>query len=95
MSVIRNVEVLDKNKLNVTKRKSKKTQIFLYDTQRRSDDFINMIRYRKNGKYDDIPHFLVTKLGDIYQLYDTNHSSKTFGDPKTDKKMVKVKTSKT
>lgn len=90
MSVIRNVEVLDKNKLNVIKRKSKKTQILLYDTHRRSDDFINMIRYRKNGKYDDIPHFLVTKLGDIYQLYDTNHSSKTFGDPKTDKKMVKV-----
>jgi hypothetical protein len=49
-----------------------------------------MIRYRKNGKYDDVPHFLVTKLGDIYQLYDTNHSSRTFGDSKTDRKMVKV-----
>jgi hypothetical protein len=57
MLVIHNVDVLDKDKLNVVKRKSKKTQIFLYDTQRRSDDFINKIRYRRNGKYDDIPHF--------------------------------------
>lgn len=90
MLVIHNVDVLDKDKLNIVKRKSKKTQIFLYDTQRRSDDFINKIRYRRNGKYDDIPHFLVTKLGMVYQLFDTNHSSNTFDDPKNDKKMIKI-----
>jgi N-acetyl-anhydromuramyl-L-alanine amidase AmpD len=90
MLVIHNVDVLVKNKLNIKKRKSKKTQILLYDTQRRSEDFINKIRYRRNGNYDDIPHFLITKLGTVYQLFDTNYSSTTLGDSNTDKKMIKI-----
>ena len=90
MLAIHNVDVLDKNKLNIVKRKTKKTQILLYDTQRRVDDFINKIRYRRNGKYDDIPHFIVTKLGVVYQLFDDNHSSNTFGDPNKDKKIIKI-----
>lgn len=90
MLVIHNVDVLDKSKLNVVRRKSKKTQILLYDTQRRSDDFINKLKYRRNGKYDDIPHFIITKLGTVYQLFDTHHSSNTFNDPKNDKKMIKI-----
>jgi N-acetyl-anhydromuramyl-L-alanine amidase AmpD len=90
MLVTHDVDVLDKQKLNIVRRKSKKTQILLYDTQRRADDFINKIKYRKNGKFDDIPHFLITKLGMVYQLYDTNYSSHTFGDPKIDKKIIKI-----
>lgn len=90
MLVIHNVDVLDKEKLNIVKRKSKKTQILLYDTQRRVDDFINKIRYRRNGKYDDIPHFVVSKLGHVYQIFDTNHSSNTFGEPNIDKKIIKI-----
>ena len=90
MLVVHDIETIDKDKLNVVKKKSKKTQIFLYDTQRRVDDFINKIKYRKNGKYDDVPHFVVSKLGMVYQLFDTNHSSNTFDIPKIDKKMIKI-----
>ena len=54
MLEIHDIETIDKSKLKINKRKTKKTQIFLYDTKRRSDDFINMIKYRKNGEYDDI-----------------------------------------
>jgi hypothetical protein len=90
MLAIHTIETIDKDKLNITKRKSKKTQIFLYDTQRRADNFVNKIKYRKNGNYDDIPHFIVTKLGMVYQLFDTNHSSNTFNTPLIDKKMIKI-----
>lgn len=90
MLVLHNVDFLDKKKLNVLKRKTKKTQILLYDTQRRFDDFINKICYRKNGKYDDIPHFVVTKTGKIYQIFDTNYSSNTFGEQEKDKKIIKI-----
>jgi hypothetical protein len=90
MLVIQDVEILDKSKLNISKRKSKKTQILLYDTQRRVDDFINKIRYRRNGKYDDIPHFVISKLGMVYQIFDTDYSSKTFDDPSIDKKQIKI-----
>ena len=90
MLEIFNVETLDKNQLNIHKRKSKKTQILLYDTQRRVDDFINKIKYRKNGKYEDVPHFVVSKLGMVYQLFDTNYSSNTFDNPKVDRKQIKI-----
>jgi hypothetical protein len=90
MLIIQDVEILDRSKLNVSKRKSVKTQIFLYDTQRRADDFIHKIKYRKNENYQDIPHFLVTKMGVVYQLFDTNLSSITFNDPNTDRKMIKI-----
>jgi hypothetical protein len=90
MLVIQDVDVLDKNKLNVSKRKSKKTQILLYDTQRRVDDFIQKIKYRKNGNYEDIPHFVISKLGMVYQIFDSNYSSKTFNNPKIDTKQIKI-----
>lgn len=90
MLVIQDVDVLDKSKLNITKRKSKKTQILLYDTKRRVDDFIHKIKYRINGKYDDIPHFVITKTGMVLQIFDTNYSSKTFDNPSLDRKQIKV-----
>jgi hypothetical protein len=86
--LVQDVEILDN--LNITRKKSKKTQIFLYDTQRRMDDFLSKIKYRLNGKYDDVPHYVVSKLGIVYQLFDTNYSSITFDDPQIDKKQIKI-----
>jgi len=86
--LVQNVEILDN--LNITRRKSKKTQILLYDTQRRLDDFLNKIKYRLNGKYNDVPHYVISKLGVVYQLFDPNYSSHTFNDSDTDKKQIKI-----
>lgn len=77
-------------KLNVTRRKSKKTQIFLYDTGRRVDDYLMKLRYRNNEKYEDIPHFIITKTGKIIKIFNPNYSSKTFGDSTVDRHMVKI-----
>lgn len=90
MLEIHHVDGLDDKTLNITKRRSKKTQIFLYDTGRRSDDFIGKLKYRNNGKYDEIPHFIITKLGMVYQLFDTNYYSNTFDEPKIDKQFIKI-----
>jgi N-acetyl-anhydromuramyl-L-alanine amidase AmpD len=90
MLEIHNVENLDKKTLNVVRRKSKKTQIFLYDTTRRVDDFINKIKYRNNGQHTQVPHFIITKLGTVYQLFDTNHYSNTFDEPQIDKQFIKI-----
>ena len=49
MLEIQEIETINKSLLNIVKKKSKKTQIFLYDTQRRIDDFINKINYRKRS----------------------------------------------
>ena len=90
MIQIEETEVLNDVKLNITSRKTKKTQIFLYDTQRRVDDFLMKLKYRYDGKYDDIPHYIVTKSGKIIKIFNSNYSSKTFGTPDVDRKMVKV-----
>ena len=88
--LIQNVEILDNSKLNITKRKTKKTQILLIDTQRRFDDYISKIKYRNNGNEDDVPHFIINKLGMAYQLYDTNHYSNSFQDDNINKKQIKI-----
>ena len=90
MLEIHNVEGLDNKTLNVVRRRTKKTQILLYDTSRRADDFINKLKYRKCGKYDEVPHFIVTKLGTVYQLFDTNYYSNTFDEPYIDKQFIKI-----
>lgn len=90
MLEIHNVEGLDNKTLNIVRRKTKKHQILLYDTGRRADDFINKLKYRKCGKYDEIPHFIVTKLGTVYQLYDTEYYSNTFDEPLIDKQFIKI-----
>jgi hypothetical protein len=90
MLEIHEIETLDKTKLNVTKRKVKKTQILLYDTTRRIDDFVNKLKYRKNGKYEDIPHYVVSKLGMVYKVTDVENCTNTFNDPKIDNKQIKI-----
>jgi len=87
---VESTDILSDVKLNVSKRKVKKTQVFLYDTKRRLDDYLMKLKYRNNGKYDDIPHFVITKSGKIIKIFDSHHYSKTFDDPKTDKKLVKI-----
>jgi hypothetical protein len=43
-----------------------------------------------NGKYEDVPHFIVTKLGKVYQLFDTSYYSKTFKVEELDRKQIKI-----
>ena len=90
MLEIRDVETIDKGSLNHSKRKYKKTQILLYDTKRRIDDFVNKLKYRQNGQYEDIPHFIVTKLGHVYKVLDSEYSSVTFGIPEIDRRQIKI-----
>ena len=82
--------VLEGKKLNIFKKKSKKSQIFLFDTQRKTDDYLMKLLHRKNGKYDDIPNFLITKTGIIYNIFSTKYYSNTFDDPKIDRKLIKI-----
>lgn len=90
MLEILSVDGLNEKNLNIIKKTSKKSKILLYDTGRRTDYFINKIKYRNNGKYDEIPHFIVTKLGLVYQLFDTKYYSKTFDIKKIDKQFIKI-----
>lgn len=90
MLEILSAEDLNNKTLNIVKYKTNKKQIILYDTSRKLDDFFNMIRYRLNGKYENVPHFVISKRGEIYQLFDTRFYSRTFKNKELDKKQVKI-----
>jgi hypothetical protein len=90
MLEILGAEVFDLKNLNHKKRKYNKTQILLYDTKRRIDDFIKMLKYRREGKYEDIPHFCITKTGKIYKLIEPDYMTKTFGESSVDRKQIKI-----
>ena len=90
MLIIQDVGALDNVSLNVYKKKIKKKQILLHDTHRRLDDYVMMLKYRRNGKFDDIPHFCINKLGKIYKVLDPKYSSNTFNDPKKDGQQIKI-----
>jgi len=90
MLITKDVEILDNLESNIVKRKTKKTQILLFDTFRRTDDYISKLKYRQNGKYKNVPHFIVTKMGIVYKVFDTDFYSETFGNKTIDKKIIKV-----
>jgi hypothetical protein len=90
MLITKDTEFLDKLNLNIVKRKTKKTQILLFDTFRRTDEYLQKLVHRRNGKYTDVPHFIVTKLGIVHEIFSTDFYSETFGHKDIDKRIIKI-----
>lgn len=51
---------------------SNKKQIILTHTSRNIKDYIVGLKNRYNGKYTKIPHFIINREGEVYQLMDYN-----------------------
>lgn len=90
MLEILNVEGLSNETLNIVKEQTEKEQILLFDTTRKINEYFKMLKYRMDGKYEDIPHFVIDKRGRIFQLFDTEYYSKTFNFKELDSKQVKI-----
>jgi N-acetyl-anhydromuramyl-L-alanine amidase AmpD len=87
---IKRIDELDENKINITRRKSKKKQIFLFDTQRKYKNYVLKLVHSNNGNYDEIPHFIIDKFGNIYQLFNTDYSSQMFDNNKINKQQIRI-----
>ncbi|NBU82185.1 MAG: hypothetical protein EBS55_11115 [Flavobacteriaceae bacterium] len=70
--------------------KDEKKQIVLTHTKRNLIPYIQGLKYRFNQKNKKIPHFIISKSGEILQLLDLNDTSKYFGNQKIDKQSVTV-----
>lgn len=67
-----------KENLNLTNlgKQKKKKQIILTHTSRNINDYISSLKFRHNGKFDKIPHYIIGKEGSIYRaLSDTSYSN--------------------
>ena len=86
--LVHDVEIIDSEKLNIIRKKSKKTQIFLYDTQRRADDFINKIKQKTMEKTKEISKYLNYRnkliiLENVRRFKTVKEALTVFGIPKT------------
>lgn len=90
MLEIKKLDGFNQKNLNIVRKKTKKTQIFLFDTERKFNNYTSKLLYRNNGRYDEIPHFIITKFGEVYQIFDTKYSSRMFDDNKINNRQIKI-----
>jgi N-acetyl-anhydromuramyl-L-alanine amidase AmpD len=69
-------------KFKGTGKQKKKNQIILTHTSRNINDYLQSLKYRYNGEYDKIPHYVITREGVILQLLTNTEYSNYFSDPK-------------
>jgi N-acetyl-anhydromuramyl-L-alanine amidase AmpD len=66
----------------INKTHKAKKQIILCHTSREVEEYLASLKFRYNGKYDKIPHYVITKNGDILQLLDNLKVSNIFYNEK-------------
>ena len=82
------IEIIEK-KLNIkTSLESEKTQIILVHTARKIDEYLVSLKYRHNGIYNKIPHYVISRKGDIIQLLNNNQYTNFFNEPTYDKHSI-------
>lgn len=69
---------------------SKKKQIILTHTSRKIDNYLMCLKYRKNGKYDKIPNYLIDREGKIIRLIDDLEYTNHFTDKNINKSSIVI-----
>ena len=65
-----------------------KTQIILCHTSRTVNEYLISLKYRKNGKYDKIPNFLISKDGKILDLIPSDSYCNFFDNEDVNKNSI-------
>lgn len=73
-----------------TGKQRKKKQIILCHTSREVGEYLASLKFRYNSKFDKIPHYVVSRSGDILQLLPENSYSNFFSDDYTNKNSIFV-----
>lgn len=68
----------------------KKSQIILGHTSRDVEEYLTSLKFRYYGKYNKIPHYIITKKGELINLIDIHTHSKFFFDELTNKNTVVI-----
>jgi|TARA_R110000803_G_scaffold124028_5_gene191846 N-acetyl-anhydromuramyl-L-alanine amidase AmpD len=65
-----------------------KTQIILCHTGRDASNYYNSLKYRMDGDYTKIPHYMITKEGRVVDLIPPGSTSEFFGKKDVDSKSI-------
>jgi N-acetyl-anhydromuramyl-L-alanine amidase AmpD len=66
----------------INKTHKAKKQIILCHTSREVEEYLTSLKFRYNGKYDKIPHYVVKKDGDVLQLLENFRAPNFFYNEK-------------
>lgn len=68
----------------------KKKQIILCHTSREVGEYLTSLKFRNNGRYFKIPHYVIAQDGKIFKLLNDKSFTKFFGTPSIDKDSIFV-----
>jgi N-acetyl-anhydromuramyl-L-alanine amidase AmpD len=66
----------------------KKRQIVLCHSFRPAENFLNSLKYRKNGSYDKIPNYFITKEGNVLNLISDDSYTNYFDDQEVNRNSI-------
>jgi N-acetyl-anhydromuramyl-L-alanine amidase AmpD len=73
---------------NISGKQKKKKQIILTNTGRDVEEYLTSLKYRMNGKFKRIPHYIVTKDGKIIQTLPDEAYSNYFTEPNVNRNSI-------
>lgn len=65
-----------------------KSQIVLCNTSRGVEEYLTSLTIRHNGKYDKIPHFVISKQGKVYSLLPETSIANIFNTEETNRDKI-------
>jgi N-acetyl-anhydromuramyl-L-alanine amidase AmpD len=71
-------------------KQKKKYQIILTHTSRNINDYLQLLKYRNNGKYNRIPNYIITRDGKTLQLLGNEGHSDYFSNPNINRNSIIV-----
>jgi|SaaInl74LU_5_DNA_1037368.scaffolds.fasta_scaffold00260_3 N-acetyl-anhydromuramyl-L-alanine amidase AmpD len=81
-------DTVDKRKYFHIRRKQNKTQIILTHTSRSVRYYLMALKYRFGGKYEKVPHFVISKEGNRKQFFESKYSSNYMDMKRVDNKSI-------
>jgi N-acetyl-anhydromuramyl-L-alanine amidase AmpD len=69
-------------------KQKRKKQIILTHTSRDIEEYLSMLKNRMNGKFDRVPHFIITKNGTVIQKMQTESYSNYFAEPNINRNSI-------
>lgn len=80
--------VIDKISTNISGKQKKKKQIILTHTGRDIEEYLMSLKYRMNGKFNRVPHYIISKNGDIIQTLPNEAYSDYFKEPNVNRNSI-------
>ena len=72
---------------NIAGKQKKKNQIILTHTSRDVEEYLTSLKYRMNGKFNRVPHYVVSKDGTVIKLLKDDAYSNYFQEININRKI--------